>query len=170
MSETSLKSTGIFNGYFEPKNHASSYFKASSVTFDSDGKITALTSNPNCGARRQYSESITNESNSNVPMRRFYLSAKLQQGFCLAGKPLPKNCPVRLVFHRSLAKKALLGCVETEGGKLVDFPERFIPIQNPVLKAYYISSSYYDQKFTKATISRFRYDFLDFHVQKVYPH
>ena len=167
MSEESLMSTGCFSGYFGPENHEANYFASASnsVTFDEDNNVTALTPNSHCAVRRENGEII---DNTTPKTRRFYLSCKINNGFALSMKPLPKLVNVRIVFYRSHASRALLGCVKKAGSTtdFVEYPHKFIKIKSPILHAYYIRSEYYDKKFSRNNISKFRYDYPEYHVYR----
>ena len=134
----SLKTTGSLEGYFEQDN------VDSSLIIDDDARINR---------RREFCRSIIRDDGS--LHNRYHIIMKLNIGLAMASKPLPKEVPLKLIFYRNTANKAIIQA------KTETTIKPTLELTNPILQASFIESQYYDNKLSIRKIPRTRFPYIE---------
>ena len=111
------------------------------------------------------------------PWRRYYFSVPLNHGLARSTDCLPAEVPTQICFHRAPASFALIKLTNEIELKLKSdqsqkenvvftYDENVIPINNPVLSAYYAYSNELDQSMSKVRLYNLEIPFLDYVVRR----
>ena len=139
----SLITTGSLEGYFEPDN------VDSSIVIEDDDRINK---------RREFCRSIIRDDGS--LHNRYHIIMKLNIGLAMASKPLPKEVPLKLIFYRNTANKAILKAKADLDVK----PS--LELINPILQASFIESQYYDNKLSLRKIPKTRFPYIERSIRR----
>ena len=113
--------------------------------------------------RRKTAEPVTRDSKK---FYRYNIVACINHGLARQDKPLPSGIPIQITFARADAKKGLLQVLPTQNGKKYTYPNRTIPLLNPVLSCYFVESEKASQMYSKAKMYDVNLKFLDYSVRR----
>ena len=118
--------------------------------------------------RRKYAEEIERDG---VKYYRYHLVVPINHGLARQEKPLPASIPIQLTFNRSRSEKSLLQIIKqrtnSKGQKINwTYPNKVIPIINPILRCYFVESVEADRFYGKNKMYDISIDFLDYSLRR----
>ena len=155
--ETSLKTSGSLEGYWDNLNYDSGHFTLENIANE---ELSEQPTNPFTDERRKQAEKI---EKSGKIFFRYYFVTKINAGLALSPQPLPKNVPIKLTFVRADASKSVLSVMADNKDPI---SERVLDLINPTLYTSFIQSEHYDRKYANHRISRVTFPFLDYKIHR----
>ena len=113
-----------------------------------------------------------------VPFYRYYVTKAINHGLARIPDVLPANMTIGIRFHRADSNCALLKLSNTIDGVEVgdntnkihkipyDYPESVIPLQNPMINAFYAYSAEMERFMNRVKTSSLEIEYLDYVVRR----
>ena len=156
FDESTLKTTGSLDGYWSWRNYDSD-----TLINQKDNATEAIESKCEVNIRRENVYNITIDGKN---YKRYYFICRLNCGLAMTSRPIPKDVPIKLIFYRANASKALVSIVDEANDE--DYTNRTIPIKDPQFIACMTKSEYYDRKYASYRLPKTDFPFLQPSVRR----
>ena len=117
--------------------------------------------------RRTYAEETTRDG---VKYYKYHLVVPINHGLARQDKPLPASIPIQLTFNRSRSEKSLIQIINERtikgSAQKWSYPNKVIPLINPILKCYFVESAAADRFYNKNKLYDVSLNFLDYSLRR----